>query len=1191
MQEHISLHQYIRHPVSADGDCGYTSFGITRQHAYDLLSMHVNDIVAVIGPAVRSALLSGDFFNYLHEEEHIGHSVSHEHICNQLEDYAANLNIVTAYLKYDILDKRIDLGWAHPAILQALAKIQGINIFMWRQGEDDALIPHQIDDQNYAQLLTPDAIERLDLLFINNNHFERLEFLPNINAIAIPMDIEDESPSDSTTTGYKSQLLLGEADFSYAVGLVKKHIRTHPEFGSKMIATCYESEASLRSSYRKATNHIDYLLEQGVTVLYGVDARNIHEHPDLAGKLFDCIHFNFPHDKQHHSTNSLKNLIAEFYLSAKQCQQLGGRVYMALPRPPNQLEYDKWNRNASNFFYKALSYNIYDNSRNSGYRLVKKRMFSRERYPEYHHVQTGNSSAATVAERFPREYIFENTSLTPEEILTLDNEREKKPYRHQGKYIIPELITDNDTTDYFLSDNSSPKLFAIHDAKAASVWVREIHTRMNQLLDKSHRNISISNKAIRKFRTQLQSVEIFLLGSPTKSYYTHPSGLNWKNSVMLWHYRSTVDDTSSLILDSEKQDVFYQYLNCLDSIVKKCTKEHDYLSMTALEALFYLNRFNCRSEKITALAISILSNQNIDWHCKLVAAAILMQQHHHQQIEKDSVISILFKQLGYDPRLDWLLCKYLGEFDLANIILDKQYHHTLNSIKDLRLIHSLLSSSDIKNLQKTKVKKLPNFFYREVAKFMHRKKCNQKPNSDDKVMEHAVSTPMNISIAFKRNLINWEAEISHTSLCHNIFMPCESFTLKENQLINIQGGLKDQHQLPSYLILARHYELGINGCIKDNREALSYFKLAADAGDETALAKIMTLFATGILDITREDPEIWQSYCLKAQKLFSQEAPEVSAYVTISRGIMGMAKFDLKLAKVCFRMSLQTSPQSSLANIYLAAIAIAERDYSEAKNILRSIDQHFGAFRSALGRFAQLYSQKKLTPEILANLLQFAKGENFSAIAVCFSIILKTLNEDRLSSLCIQWIIEVFPQHHYAQASLEIQKNQHPYELRFRSCTSRTEFHRHVDSLLLKANPHRGIVTAFEEKGKTEAYFINVNSVDEIENHEIILCTSQLLACTDDEARQNLITQLHELITMVYNIKSAYSKSLEIDRNETLTVLSEDEALSMSNKLKQESEQQESTLFANHSFFESPREHLKEELEPEDFDESLSHTH
>lgn len=1189
MQEHIKPYQYRRHPVSGDGDCGYTSFGITRQHAYNLLSMNLYDIVTIIAPAVKSALLSTKFYNYLCEKKHITNLVSHDHICNHLDKYASDLNVATAYLTFDILDKNIDLGWAHPAILQALAKIRDIDIYMWRLNENEALIPHRIDDQDYAQLLTPGATDTVHLLFINNNHFERIEIMPNVDSIATPMDIEDDEPSDSPTMSYKSQLLLGEADFSYAFSLVKKHIQTHPEFGRTIIASCYESEASLKSSYSKAGEHIAYLLDQGVTVLFEVDARNIHKHPLLTGKKFDCIHFNFPHDKQHHSTNTLKNLISAFYQSAKQCQPLGGQIYMALPKPPNQLKYDSNTRTASNFFYKVLSYNIYDNSRNSGYRLVKKRMFNSERYPDYHHVQTGNSSAATVAERYPREYVFVNTTLSPEEILTLDKQRNIKPYHHQDKYIIPELITDNDTTDYFSSETISLKLFVIHDTNAAQAWIKELHTRMKQLLEKSEKKIAISSKAINKFKIQLQSLAAFLFGSPTKWYYTHTSGLNWKNSVTLWYYRSTVDNIGRLKLEVQNQNTFYQFLNLLASIIKQCSEKHDYLVMSALEALFYLNHYNIRSEKITEIAVQILANNDIDWHCKLVAAAILMQQHHHQQIESESVIATLFKQLGYDPRLDWILCKYLGEFELSSLILKKQNHQTLSNISDLRLIHYLLTNSDIRLLKKTKLKKLPNTFYREMAKFMHRKKLRSKPNQDDQLMEHAISTPQTLSIGFTRNLVTWEAEISHTSLCPNIFMPCESL-IRKNQYTTIQAGLKDQHQLPSYLKLARHYELGINGCSQDNRKALNYYKLAAETGDKTALAKIMELFATGILDITHEAPEVWEDYCKKAQKLFSETRPEVNAYALIIRGILAMSQAESKKAAICFTSSLKISPQSPLANFYLAGLEISQQHHSEAQAILRTNYPHSSTFRNVLAKFIRLYSTKKLSPDVLANLLQFTREEEFSAIAACLSIILKILNEETLSRLCNQWILEIFPQHHYAKSLLGIQHTKNPYQVTFEICSSREDFNTQNTELFVRANSHHGIVAAFRENDLTNTFFYNGHAVEKITNEAILACVNKLLVCTNNEERKNLISQLNELITRIYEIRATYSKSLEVDQHETITILSEEEASNLSKKLEQDALQKNSPNIERRPFFEHPYSPLEEQPEPEDPDEITMNT-
>jgi hypothetical protein len=67
----------------------------------------------------------------------------------------------------------IDLGWAHPSILQALAEINGIELRIWKLGENGKLIPHDVKEYSVYK---PKKMtkERCDILFVNANHFDKL---------------------------------------------------------------------------------------------------------------------------------------------------------------------------------------------------------------------------------------------------------------------------------------------------------------------------------------------------------------------------------------------------------------------------------------------------------------------------------------------------------------------------------------------------------------------------------------------------------------------------------------------------------------------------------------------------------------------------------------------------------------------------------------------------------------------------------------------------------------------------------------------------------------------------------------------------------------------------------------------------------------------------------------------------------
>lgn len=178
---------FIRHAVLGDGNCGYTAFGIDRIDAFGLLTQNLNDIRDILQPAIREVfqIQAGDFVNYVlhnHHEYNAEQLVQayHNYINNNdfsgLQVMSNDLNILSAYLEYDVRDRRVQQGWSHPSILQALASTQDIHLVMWRR--DAEIVPHRVGDEDYHNH-NPTGNQRVDLLFVNGVHFERLEKVDN----------------------------------------------------------------------------------------------------------------------------------------------------------------------------------------------------------------------------------------------------------------------------------------------------------------------------------------------------------------------------------------------------------------------------------------------------------------------------------------------------------------------------------------------------------------------------------------------------------------------------------------------------------------------------------------------------------------------------------------------------------------------------------------------------------------------------------------------------------------------------------------------------------------------------------------------------------------------------------------------------------------------------------------------------
>jgi hypothetical protein len=161
---------YRRHSVLGDGECGYTAFGIDRAEAYRMLSAQLDDIRELLAPVVHEQLLLDSFRRYLVER-----SITNSD--EVLQSLSRRLDIISAYLDYDVKERRVDMGWAHPRVLQALAHVRGVELHIWVLGTHYELVPHKVGDEDYSVYTPPNVSSRTDLVFVNENHFDRIEFI------------------------------------------------------------------------------------------------------------------------------------------------------------------------------------------------------------------------------------------------------------------------------------------------------------------------------------------------------------------------------------------------------------------------------------------------------------------------------------------------------------------------------------------------------------------------------------------------------------------------------------------------------------------------------------------------------------------------------------------------------------------------------------------------------------------------------------------------------------------------------------------------------------------------------------------------------------------------------------------------------------------------------------------------------
>jgi len=91
-------------------------------------------------------------------------------------------------------------------------------------------------------------------------------------------------------------LLIGEGNFSFARALID-----HPPGDlssmspTNITATAYDTEEECYNKYPECPSIITFLRDQGVEVVFGVDATRAERHHALKGRNWDRIVWNFPH--------------------------------------------------------------------------------------------------------------------------------------------------------------------------------------------------------------------------------------------------------------------------------------------------------------------------------------------------------------------------------------------------------------------------------------------------------------------------------------------------------------------------------------------------------------------------------------------------------------------------------------------------------------------------------------------------------------------------------------------------------------------------------------------------------------------------------------------------------------------------------------------------------------------------------
>lgn len=176
--------------VLGDGECGYRGFGIERNHAHDILLANLQnpDVIHLLAPAIKEALLTDAAFREHLQNNYPNKLLADEFIQDVADDYSVDPDVARDFITYDILHRKINMGYVHPAVLQALAHIRQVGLRIWRLADDGVTyIPHQNGNaEDYGSYIPANAERIIDLLFVNGNHFNVLEAIEN--------DLDEQPP-------------------------------------------------------------------------------------------------------------------------------------------------------------------------------------------------------------------------------------------------------------------------------------------------------------------------------------------------------------------------------------------------------------------------------------------------------------------------------------------------------------------------------------------------------------------------------------------------------------------------------------------------------------------------------------------------------------------------------------------------------------------------------------------------------------------------------------------------------------------------------------------------------------------------------------------------------------------------------------------------------------------------------------
>ncbi len=193
------------------------------------------------------------------------------------------------------------------------------------------------------------------------------------------------------TTPFKQRLFIGEGNFSFTEAFIEKH----PSTANSIIATDLTIQNNPQTHDR-----INTLRKEKVQIYSNVNATLIDK--GFPNQRFSRIYWNCPHDGSNYKNQTLPPIIQDFFQSCRKAQKPNDQVLITLIQP----EEKNVDSNKKDL-YQGYVYNIVQAASLAGYRILKKRNFSQERYPGYQHTQTRRPEEASITKQGLRQFVFE----------------------------------------------------------------------------------------------------------------------------------------------------------------------------------------------------------------------------------------------------------------------------------------------------------------------------------------------------------------------------------------------------------------------------------------------------------------------------------------------------------------------------------------------------------------------------------------------------------------------------------------------------------------------------------------------------------------------------------------------------------------------------------------------------------------